>query len=117
MVSIRSARSMPSRRIEGAGASGVTKRVLIGRAEHAPNVALRHFTLAPGGHSPEHAHDWEHEIYVLAGTGIVRTAAGDAPATEGDVIYVPPMERHQFRNAGESAFEFLCIVPLEGDDG
>ncbi len=50
-------------------ASGVKKRVLISEADGAPNFIMRRFTIEPGGHTPYHTHPWEHELYVLSGTG------------------------------------------------
>ena len=52
-----------------APAKGVTGRVVIGSADGAVNFAMRIFELAPGGHTPLHAHEWEHEIFVHAGRG------------------------------------------------
>ena len=97
--------------------SGVEKRVLIGPKQGAPRFVMRHFTVAPRGYSPEHTHPWEHEVYVLSGRGRIRFDDGAVEVTSGDTVFVPPMEKHQFQNAGDEAFEFLCIVPLVGDDG
>ncbi len=91
---------------------GVGKRVLIGPAEQAPTFAVRLFTLAPGGHTPAHAHPFEHGVIVLAGRGEVHTAQGPQPLEPGTVVYVPPGEHHQFRNTGSDPLKFLCIVPV-----
>ena len=96
---------------------GVQKRVLIGPRQGATRFVMRHFTVAPQGHSPEHAHPWEHEVYVLCGRGRVRFDDGATEVGPGDFVFVPPMEKHQFLNAGDKPFEFLCIVPSQGDDG
>jgi len=29
----------------------------------------------------------------------------------GDVVYVPPNEIHQFKNAGDEPFGFICVIP------
>ncbi|MEW5826862.1 MAG: cupin domain-containing protein [Candidatus Bipolaricaulota bacterium] len=117
MVLIRHASDVPVRAIDGGGARAVEKKVLLGTQDGVPNFVLRQFTLAPDGHSPEHAHAWEHEIYVLSGEGLAVTSAGTHPLAPGDAVFVPPLERHQFRNPGPTPFVFLCIVPREGDDG
>lgn len=96
---------------------GVEKRVLIGPKQGAPRFVMRHFTIAPHGHSPEHAHPWEHEVYVLAGCGRIRYDDAAADIRPGDFAFVAPMDKHQFLNAGDEPFEFLCVVPLAGDDG
>ncbi len=95
----------------------VEKRVLIGPKQGAPRFVMRHFTIAPRGHSPEHAHPWEHEVYVLSGRGRVRFADGATEVGAGDFVLVPPMDKHQFVSTGDEPFEFICVVPLAGDDG
>jgi len=57
-------------------AKGVTIRVLMGENVGAPTFTMRRFEIAPGGHTPFHAHAWEHEVYILSGTGKVRRRAG-----------------------------------------
>jgi quercetin dioxygenase-like cupin family protein len=96
---------------------GVEKRVVIGPTIGATGFVMRHFQVAPGGHSPFHQHPWEHEVYVLAGQGTVRTATGDLSIEPGSYVFVPPMDEHQFANVGPEPLEFLCVVPPQGDDG
>ncbi len=93
------------------GAVGCTVRWLVGQAEGAPNFAMRQFEVAPGGHTPRHEHPYEHEVFVLEGTGQV--FEGDTPheLRPGSVVYVRPSEVHQFRNTGSTTLKFLCLVP------
>lgn len=93
------------------GAEGVTLRVLMGENVGAPTFTMRHFEIAPGGHTPFHAHPWEHEVYVLSGRGTVRQTDGEREVGSGSFVYVPPDEEHNFANAGESPFAFLCVIP------
>lgn len=102
---------------DGETVKHVEKRVLVGPADSAPNFSMRKFTVGAGGCSPYHTHPWEHEVYVLSGRGEVRFADGSQPVRPGDVAFVPPNDEHQFVNTGTDAFEFLCMVPLEGEDG
>ncbi len=95
------------------GASGVRMRMLIGPAEQARNFHMRHFHVEPGGHTPHHEHPYEHEILILGGRGVARSDAGDVEVGPGHVIWVPADERHQFRNAGDEAFEFICLIPVQ----
>jgi len=80
----------------------------------APTFAMRRFIIAPGGHTPLHGHDWEHEVLMLKGRGTLVYGEGreEHPLKKGNVAYVPPNELHQFRNAGRGDFEFLCLIPL-----
>ena len=95
----------------------VEKRVLVGPGNDAPNFSMRKFTVGASGCSPYHTHAWEHEVYVLAGQGEVRFAGGSHLVTPGDFAFVPPNDEHQFVNTGDGVFEFLCMVPLNGEDG
>lgn len=95
----------------------VEKRVLVGPHNGAPVFSMRKFTVGAGGCSPYHIHPWEHEVYVLSGKGEVRFSGGTHPVEPGDFAFVPPNDEHQFVNTGVDAFEFLCMVPLEGEDG
>ncbi len=91
----------------------VLKRVLIGPADGAPTFAVRLFTLAPDGHTPAHDHPFEHGVVVLRGEGTVLTPTGHMAIGAGSVVFVPPGERHQFRNTGSAPLEFLCIIPVQ----
>jgi quercetin dioxygenase-like cupin family protein len=94
-----------------AGANGVTIRVLMGDNVGAPTFTTRHFEVAPGGHTPFHAHPWEHEVFVLSGNGVVRRKDGETEVRAGSFVFVPPDEEHAFANAGAATFAFLCAIP------
>jgi quercetin dioxygenase-like cupin family protein len=99
------------------GARDVTVRWLLARPEGAPNFAMRLFDVAPGGCTPQHQHAWEHEVFVLAGTGEVVTADGPVPFQAGDAVLVMPDELHQFRNTSGSVARFICLIPLAPQEG
>lgn len=78
------------------------------------NFAMRRFVLKRDGHTPLHRHDWEHEVFVLEGTGAIENDAGkEFSLTPGTFAYVPPNEIHRFINKGESDFVFLCMIPFQ----
>ncbi len=108
---IKVADDVPAEAVEMDGAEGVSIRLLIHEAEGAPTFHMRQFDVAPGGHTPRHAHAWEHEVYVLAGTGEAVTPEGAKPIAAGQCIYVAPGDDHQFRNTGDGKLKFLCLVP------
>jgi len=93
------------------GADGVTIRVLMGDNVGAPTFTMRRFEVAPGGHTPFHAHPWEHEVFVLAGSGKVRHEGGEKEVGPGSFVFVPPDEKHAFANSGGETFAFLCAIP------
>jgi len=93
------------------GAVGVRMRMLIGPDEGAGVFHMRQFEVEPGGNTPHHEHNYEHEVLILAGEGTIASAAGDRPCKAGDIVWVPPGEKHQFRNTGNQALKFICLIP------
>ena len=113
----RSVQQMEGTPITGDGISGVTMKLLVGREDEAPTFAMRHFLVEPGGFTPMHSHDWEHEVLILGGQGELECDGEVATISAGDGLYIPSNETHQFRNVGETPLEFLCIVPVASDCG
>ena len=98
------------------GYQNVTKRVVLGSADGSAEIAMRHFSLGPGGASPFHSHDFPHLVRIEAGTGVIVDAdGGEHPLQPGDYIYVPDNELHNLRNTGPEPFDFICIVPARGE--
>jgi quercetin dioxygenase-like cupin family protein len=93
-------------------AQGVTMRVVAGPAEGAPTFVMRVFEIQQGSATPFHTHAWEHEVYVLAGKGVVRSGGKETALAEGDAVTVLPNEQHSFLNAGKDVFRMICVVPL-----
>jgi quercetin dioxygenase-like cupin family protein len=93
------------------GASKLKVRWLITKEMGAPNFAMRLFEMEPKGNSPLHSHPWEHEVYILEGQGIVVSNEGDKKFKAGDVVFILPNEKHQFKNNGTMTLKFLCLVP------
>ena len=96
-------------------AVGVKMRMLIGPEDGATNFHMRHFEVAPGGHSPHHRHNYEHEVLILKGEATVKSETGDRPAKAGDVVFVPANEKHQFLNTGTGPLTFICLIPAPED--
>lgn len=99
------------------GVKDVTMRLLVGRDDGAPTFAMRHFTVQPGGHTPHHSHNYEHEVYVVAGRGTVEEDGALHEIGAGDSLFVRPNVVHQFVNTGDEPLKFLCFVPVSFDCG
>ena len=93
------------------GAANTKVRQLLGTNVGTANFAMRMFEVDPGGHTPRHQHDYEHEIYVLEGEGVVFEGDTRHPLKPGDVVYVHPNDVHQFRNTGDATMKMLCLIP------
>jgi quercetin dioxygenase-like cupin family protein len=93
------------------GASKLKVRWLITKDIGAQNFAMRLFEMEPEGHSPLHSHPWEHEVFILEGEGTVVGDGGETKFRAGDVVFVAPNDRHQFKNNSRKTLKFLCLVP------
>jgi quercetin dioxygenase-like cupin family protein len=99
--------------VEGFDAApGVVMRIVAGSDEGAPNFVMRHFEVQPESSTPVHEHPWEHEVFVIAGKGVMKGAEKESPLKEGDAVMVLPGELHGFINAGNDPLRLICVVPL-----
>lgn len=99
------------------GVQGVAMRLLVGRTDGAPTFAMRHYTVAAGGHTPRHQHNYEHEVIITGGTARVEYDGAFHTCAAGDVLLIEPNRMHQFVNAGAEDLTFLCFVPVTFDCG
>lgn len=95
------------------GIKDLKVRWLISKKDGAEIFAMRLFEAKPGGYSPLHQHDWEHEIFILQGEGVARSKIHEESFKEGDVFFIKPMEWHQFINTGKKTLKFLCLIPYK----
>jgi quercetin dioxygenase-like cupin family protein len=93
------------------GIEGVSMKVVISDLDGAPNFVMRVFEIEAGGHTPYHTHDWEHEIFVLEGAGVVRQGKQEYHLKKDSFALIVPGEEHQFVNKGDGVFRFICVVP------
>jgi quercetin dioxygenase-like cupin family protein len=96
-------------------ADGLRKGVLVGEEQGAPNFAMRRFTLDAGAAVPTHTNEVEHEQYVLAGEYTVGIDGETYEVSAGDALLIPAGAEHWYRNDGDEAGAFVCVVP-NGDD-
>jgi len=90
---------------------GISIRWVVGQPEGAPNFAMRIIEFAPGAVFDSHQHPYEHEIFVLEGEGVAEGPEGSVTMRPGVALYVPPDEVHGYRNTGEEALRFICVIP------
>jgi quercetin dioxygenase-like cupin family protein len=109
-------RQITPRNFENEEMRGVAGRVLVGKREGAPNFIMRLFEVAPGGHTPKHTHDWEHELFVHSGKGEIFSEGTWHPLASEDAVFVPAKEEHQIRNSGAEKLVFLCLIPARAPE-
>ena len=60
---------------------------------------------------PHLHHGYEECIYVLKGEGRTFSESGELALKAGDVVLVPPEEKHVTRNTGDEPLVLLCFFP------
>jgi len=91
---------------------GAGIRWLISRADGAPNFAMRMIEIDPGGYSPCHSHQGEHEVFIWSGQGELKIEGRSLPLAPGTAVFVPGNVEHQFVNSSlTEKLEFICVIP------
>ena len=90
------------------GAHDVKVKYLLHAGVGAKRLQLRLFSIDVGGYTSLEKHKHEHEVLILQGKSLVRGGDSEVIVKEGDVIFIPSWEKHQFKNVGEEELYFLC---------
>ena len=60
-----------------------------------------------------HLHrEFEECIYVLSGEGTTHAESGEIAIKPGDIVLIPPGEKHMTRNTGSVPLVLLCFFPV-----
>ena len=92
-------------------AKNATGRVVIGQADGARKFCMRVFEIAREGMTGNHAHEWEHEVFVHSGKGAILRDGKWVPISTGSVVFIKGSEDHQLKNTGDSPLIFVCVIP------
>jgi len=96
--------------------TAVTRHTLIGGGRKVapeagdPKLEVRYFDVPPGAVTRLEKHEHEHCVIVGHGTGHAIVGDRVSEIRQHDVVYVGPMEPHQFVNRGTESFGFFCVV-------
>lgn len=60
---------------------------------------------------------YEECIYVLRGTGVTQAESGEIAIKPGDIVLIPPGEKHMTRNTGAEPLVLLCFFPTPDVSG
>ena len=97
-------------------AKALKGRVLIGNADGATNFCMRIFEIDKNGYTPRHSHDWEHEVFIHAGSGYLYKNGEWVPVESGQAVFIPGNEEHQFKNSSDEPFIMVCLVPASAPE-
>ncbi|MEM3730420.1 MAG: cupin domain-containing protein [Candidatus Bathyarchaeia archaeon] len=75
------------------------------------------FTVYPVGEKgAPHAHTGEETIFILKGKAKVSDLKNEHILGPGDLVYLPPNEKHTIENSGEEELQFLWVYTPPGDE-
>lgn len=98
------------------GYQNVKKQIIIGPKDGSDEIVMRYFRLKSGGASPYHNHNFPHLVQIMQGNGVVIDKTGKEHALiQGDFVFVPSNEVHGFKNTGLEPFDFICTIPVRGE--
>jgi quercetin dioxygenase-like cupin family protein len=102
-------------RVNMDGARNALRQNAIMKKDGASAFSFRVFTLEKNGHTPCHAHPFEHVNYVIKGSGCIVDKDGkETDLKQGDFTLISAMEKHQYVNKSETGqFVFICAVLSE----
>ncbi len=110
---IKSVYDVQADKVDVDGAKDVSMRLMISEADKAPNFNLRVFDVAPGGNTPHHQHNFEHELFFLEGTGEVLLGEEFHPVKPYDTVLIEPNLMHTIKNTGNKTLRLICLVPQD----
>ena len=100
------------RNLNDMGLSPGVAHPILGTDDGVPNYSMLYRALAPDEASPEHAHEWEHQAYILEGSCTLTSDGKEYRVTEGDAVLVPPHASHTWWRNGDSPVRWLVFNPL-----
>ena len=107
--------STPYKDADDRAFKGVRRVELVGKFGERTRCDLRYFEVEPGGFTSLEKHLHTHIVIGARGTGVLTMGNQRTVLEPMDVVYLQPLEVHQFHNETREPFGFLCIVDHERD--
>ena len=86
---------------------------LIGAEDNPPTCTMTYSEIYPNRTSTHHSHPWEHEIFIIKGSGTLVCDGVEHTIRSGDAIYIPPHSDHYtLNNGGQGVIRRIEVNPL-----
>ena len=86
---------------------------LINIDDNPPTTTLSYSHIHPGETSSHHIHPWEHEVYIISGSGTLVCDGQNYPVKAGDAMYIPPnVDHYTLNDGGQGDIERIEINPI-----
>ena len=86
---------------------------LITLDDNPPTCTMTYTEIVPDGTSSHHIHEWEHEVYIIEGSGTLVCDSKEYPVKAGDAMFIPPnVDHYTLNNGGQGNIKRIEINPL-----
>ena len=86
---------------------------LIWVEDNPPTCTMTYSEIYPGRTSAHHSHTWEHEIFIIKGSGTLICDGVEHAIRAGDAIYIPPdADHYTLNNGGQGVIRRIEVNPL-----
>ena len=81
--------------------------------DNPPTCTMTYSEINPDKTSSHHIHPWEHEVYIIKGSGTLVCDGKNYPVKEGDAILIPgEVDHYTLNDGGEGVIRRIEINPL-----
>lgn len=105
-------RSIKAVRFGEIGSTRVTMKQLAGKEDGAEKTALHEIRILKRGRTSVHSHNWQHQMFVTSGQGVLLTRGKSIAIAKGDVLVIHRGEAHGFEQRGRGPLVMLTVTPL-----
>src|ERR671923_1032986 len=86
---------------------------LISLDDNPPTCTMSYSEIYPNKTSTHHTHPWEHEVYIIKGSGTLVCDGKEHPVREGDAVFIPGgVDHYTLNNGGQGVMRRIEINPL-----
>lgn len=90
-----------------------TRARLVALDDNPPTCTMTYSEIPPGGTSSHHIHPWEHEVYILRGSGTLVCDGTEYAVTAGDAIFIPGnVDHYTLNNGNRGNIQRIEVNPL-----
>ena len=87
---------------------------LVALDDNPTTCTLSYSRIEPGKTSSHHIHPWEHEVYIIKGSGTLHCDGKEYPVKEGDAMFIPGnVDHYTLNDGGQGDILRIEINPLE----
>ena len=86
---------------------------LVSLDDNPPTCTMTYSEISPDKTSSHHIHPWEHEVYIIKGSGTLVCDGKNYPVKEGDALLIPgEVDHYTLNDGGEGVIRRIEINPL-----